>query len=251
MITLITATGSRPEAWALCQKYMYRQTTKEFVDWYVVYDSEAKPLLLPHPDNFKVRLIQGQKLWRPGINTQRPNLDTAIQALRQELKSAIVPLSAIPVFVIEDDDWYAATYLETMLFFLQKFPFVGQANSRYYNVAERSHRQWLNYQHASLCETAFHANQLDVFERGVNSGDLFMDCSLWRIVKTEKIPHLLFDHLGLVCGIKGLPGRQGIGAGHTPDPTFTRDPGYRQLFDWVGNADADNYVELVRRSFKK
>jgi hypothetical protein len=44
-----------------------------------------------------------------------------------------------------------------------------------------------------------------------------------------------------VVGIKGLPGRKGLGLGHRPDHRFTPDPDFAKLREWIG-ADAEHYT---------
>lgn len=238
LVTLITCTGFRPEAWALCQHYMVAQTYKGPIQWIVVDDCPDNPSLssdeILKSKNIKQEFYFGPKVWRDGINTQRPNMDEAVKHVKGDF-----------VFTIEDDDCYLPHYLDTMLFFLSRFDIVGQANSRYYNVKERMYKEWGNYIHTSLCETAFKAKKLDLLDRAINSGQLFFDMMLWQIVLNEKHSHLLFRHIGLICGIKGLPGKRGIGGGHFPDQTFTRDPFYEKLKEWVGPEYAKPYMQMV------
>lgn len=150
------------------------------------------------------------------------------------------------VFVIEDDDCYLPNYIETMLFFLQKFDIVGQGNSRYYNLKVRSWKEWRNHDHTSLCETAIKRCKLELLDRAVNVGQTFFDMALWEIINNEKIhSNLLFNHLGLVCGMKGLPGKIGIGGGHHQlDASWTKDPFFEKLKSWVGFEYAKVYMGI-------
>lgn len=238
LVTLITPTGARPEAFSLCKYYMKRQVYKGPIQWIVIDDSRS---LLEGKsteklsDNITIETYPANKPWRPGINTQRPNMDQALQYIRGEY-----------IFTIEDDDWYHPEYVETMMYFLKKYKAVGQANSRYYAIKDRMWREWRNFDHCSLCETAIHADILPRFEEAINSGELFIDCALWRILKDYGVERLSFNHLGLACGIKQLPGRQGIGHGHTPaGQGFDSDPGFSMLKKWVGETDAKTYMEMA------
>ena len=238
MITLITPTGGRQEVFSICQHYMARQTFKGEMQWIIVNDVEEPVQFsdeLLQQKHIKPELYVGPKLWRQGINTQRYNMDEAIKHVKGDV-----------VFVIEDDDWYAPNYIEMQLFFLSRFDIVGQANSHYYNMGERKYKEWKNYTHTSLCETALRASKLDLLDRAVNSGQLFFDVALWQIVINEKHKYLLYDHIGLVHGLKGLPGKQGIGGGHFPDGSFTRDPNVQVLKEWVGLEDLQLYLNLIR-----
>jgi len=243
LVTLITCTGWRPAAWALCQKFIARQTFKGPIQWVVVYD---EPGIEPQssPDILKCKNIKQEfhpsvKDWRPGINTQHFNMDEALKHVKGDY-----------IFVVEDDDWYAPNYLETFMYLLQRFDIVGQADSKYYNIKERSWRKWGNNKHTSLCETGLKRSKLDLLDRAVNSGDLFFDMQLWNIVHGEKHSNLIFQHIGLVVGMKGLPGRVGIGGGHHQTDGFTRDPRFDVLKEWIGLEDTQEYVKIAQANFK-
>lgn len=239
LVTLITPTGGRPDAWILCQKYIAAQTYKGPIQWIIVNDCPDMPLPqsgdIEKAKYIKQEIYIADKLWREGINTQRTNMDQALKYVKGDF-----------VFTIEDDDCYMPNYIETMLFFLQRFDVVGQANSRYYNIKDRAWKEWRNYTHTSLCETALRRDKLDLLDRAINSGQLFFDVILWQIIINERHSHLLFDHIGLICGMKGLPGKRGIGGGHFPDKTFTRDPFFEKLKAWVGPEYAKCYIDLVQ-----
>lgn len=64
---------------------------------------------------------------------------------------------------------------------------------------------------------------------------------LWR---TFQGPRSLLDSANVV-GIKGLPGRPGIGVGHRPD-FGDPDPDGRILAEWLGPALADAYAGYRR-----
>lgn len=241
LITLITPTGGRPEAWQLCQKYILNQTTVKSgtpIQWIVVNDCPDVPLPMltetKLAKNIEMQIIIPQKLWRDGINTQRTNMDESLKFVKGDF-----------VFVIEDDDCYLPNYIDTMLWLLQKWDFVGQGNSRYYNIQSRSYKEWRNYKHTSLCETAFKKSKLDCLDRAINSGQLFFDVQLWEIIKNERHSYLLFEHIGLICGMKGLPGKKGIGGGHVSnDPSFTPDPGFDKLREWIGVEYSKEYASM-------
>lgn len=231
LITVITATGARPEAFARCEYYMKRQTVKLPLQWLVVDDHYDKE---PTRCTMDCQIyIKGPKLWRPGINTQRPNLDAAIPYIKGDY-----------VFVWEDDDWYAPDYFEHMLRLLKHYKAVGEGNSSYYNIAARKWKQWKNLDHCSLCQTGFRAELIPRFEEAVNSGELFMDMALWRVFYCHHLKPFIFLNQNLVVGIKGMPGRHGIGAGHDPDHTFISDPGFKKLDELIGLADSGYYKDI-------
>jgi hypothetical protein len=72
---------------------------------------------------------------------------------------------------------------------------------------------------------------LDTFEEALHSGEKFFDITLWELARKKNT--LLFTNQNVSIGIKGLPGRAGIGYGHEPKG-FITDTGGRQLKKWVG-----------------
>jgi len=122
------------------------------------------------------------------------------------------------VAVIEDDDWYAPDWLEWCCDQLSSHALVGEGRSIYYNV--RSSR-WMNCQnteHASLCATAFRRELIpEILEILAEQPDdkPFVDIAIWKRFGAEGL--VLPDKQDLfrrVVGMKGLPGRPGIGIGH-------------------------------------
>ena len=229
-VTLITPTGERPEAFELCEKYIKRQTYRGEMQWIVVDDGST-----PTKCTMGQTYIRGPKLWRPGINTQRPNMDEALNHVEGDF-----------IFIIEDDDWYAPTYIEKYMQLLQLFPVVGEGNAKYINILERSWREWSNYKHASLCQTALRRELLPRLEEAINSGELFIDCVLWRILFAHKLRPFIFFNQDYCVGIKGLPGRRGIGSGHFPrEAGFKSDPGFSELKMLIGEEDTKAYMKIA------
>lgn len=228
-LTLITPTGGRPEAFALCEKYMARQT---FIDWKWIVVDDCKP---ETECTMGQAVIRPNKLWLPGGgSTQNQNLLLALDQVNTEF-----------VAVIEDDDWYSPKYLETLCGNLEKVSVVGELPSRYYNVKHRMFRIMPPGGHASLCQTGFRAELLERFKVvcQLNSNT---DVLLWHQVRSMGIHSNLYFG-DQVVGIKGLPGRPGAGIGHYPKqrPThWIQDPGLKTLTEWIGDD-----VELYRRYY--
>lgn len=243
LVTLITATGHRPEAFKLCAEYMQRQTYQGDVQWIVVSDSpftedecvpdDISSLHLIDRPRTKLHPCTGPQPWRPGINTQRPNLNKAIENVRGDY-----------VLVIEDDDYYKPNYVEVMVSMLKHSPLVGETKARYYNLKHRCYKEYPNSEHASLCQTGFHKSLLPLFEEAVNSGELYIDIYLWKQALDKHVDHLLFSGLGLSVGMKGLPGRPGIGIGHRP-VGYASDDQLNVLRRWIGK-DEEKYLRFLK-----
>lgn len=230
LLTLITPTGGRPEAFALCEKYMKRQTYKGKIQWIVIDDMPEKPTKITMGQDYGV----GPMLWREGINTQRPNMDIAFKRIKGDA-----------VLIIEDDDWYHPRYIELMVSFLEKWPVVGECNSKYYNIQSRSHREMLNYRHVSLCQTGIRREAYPLLEQAIHSGELYFDIAFWAKVRTTFTPNFKFLDLNLCIGMKGLPGKGGIGVGHVAKD-FLGDPNFAQLKKWIGE-DTQDYIALSQK----
>src|SRR6185369_16758975 len=100
MITAITPTADRPEAFALCERWMARQTIKP--DQWIVADGGQVP----------VRCTMGQT----HIHDPRP---AGAANLAHNLLNAISAVKGEVVAIVEDDDWYSPKHLETMVRLLE------------------------------------------------------------------------------------------------------------------------------------
>lgn len=231
LITLITTTGWRPKAFELCEKYIARQTYKGPVQWIVVSDDNPEK---PTKMNMGQEYYQSPKIWRPGINTQRLSLDLAITKIKGDY-----------IFIIEDDDWVGPTYIETYLDILRHAPLIGECDTTYYSLRVRGYKNMENFKHASLCQTAFKKEYLPWFDRAVNAGTLFVDIELWGTARNKGHKYILFNGPKLAYGMKGLPGRDGIGYGHTNTHEFISDPQFVKLKQLLGE-DANAYIDMCK-----
>lgn len=225
MLTLLTATGARPEAFALCERWMAAQDYAGLVHWVIVDDGPDPQHVTTARDGWTVEVIRPTPLWEPGQNTQARNLLAGLVVIGEDAR----------VVCIEDDDHYAPDWLAHIDAQLDHAELVGEGMARYYNVALRVGRQLNNLQHASLCSTAVRGRAIDTLRRVCQLGAQFIDIALWRLHPSR---HVFGGHR--VTGIKGLPGRGGIGMGHKPEFSGTPDPDGRLLREWIGD-DAMHY----------
>ena len=232
MITLITATGGRPEAFALCESMIAKQTYKGPMQWIVVDDCVP-----PTKCTLKQEYYVGPKQWREGINTHRLNLDHIIPKIQGNY-----------IFIIEDDDYYAPTYIQTHLELLKQAHIVGESKSKYFNIKVPGWKIMPNLKHSSLAQTSFRKSLLPTFEKAVNSGHLYFDVTLWDKAHEQSIPSLLVMDLNLCIGMKGLPGREGITGSHR-SRDFTYDSKMEVLKSWIGGAYI-NYLMLREKEEK-
>jgi len=225
MLTLLTATGARPAAWALCERWMARQDYAGPVRWIIVDDGPEPQPVTFRREGWQLVLVRPSPHWAPGQNTQARNLLKGL--------AAVDPADCL--VIIEDDDWYAPDWLTTVAAELQHAELVGEHRARYYNVQQRRGRQLVNTGHASLCSTAMRGSALRDFADACRSRPKFIDLELWRRPRGR----LFGGHR--VVGIKGLPGRGGIGMGHDAGFKGEPDPTGALLRDWIGE-DSEVYL---------
>ena len=236
MLTLLTTTGARPEAFALCERYMFRQAGARPIRWIIVDDGDAAQALGPAPDRFSRIVVRPTPPWRLGVNTQGRNLKEGLAAAR----AAASPREDLRIVVIEDDDWYHETWLETITGALSSAALVGEGLARAYNVPYARYLTMNNRAHASLHSSALRGAAIDALESALATPQKFYDCAIWAACADRKI-----ITTRLTVGIKGLPGRPGIAEGH--DGISGRpDPGGRMLRSWIGEGDARNYERFFR-----
>lgn len=218
-ISVLTPTGGRPEGLALLEGFLNRQTFRDF-EWIVVDD--ADPTYQPQGPH----VCYYRPPPRPGENTQARNMAVALELACCDR-----------VAIMEDDDWYHPEYLARINAWLDDADLVGESGSRYYNVRTRTYRLNGNNKHASLCSTACKGAARERLREIVTTSPKFIDIELWR----SDLRKRLYPFEGLSIGMKGLPGRGGIGIGH--QRMKDTDPDGRVLRGWIG-ADAELYEAL-------
>jgi len=234
MIIAITCTGARPEAFALCEKYMARQTVQP--DQWLVVDDCAPA----------TKCTMGQTVIRPAPrwpefpepNTQHRNMMAAVDYIRRGRAN-----STDKIIFFEDDDWYAPDYIWEQTDRLKAFTLVGETPARYYHVKSRAFRifddEAMNNPtpHASLCATAMTATLISTLIDALECR-AWIDMYLWRKCN---YPYELFESSSVI-GIKGMPGRPGVSQCHRQeaDGRWSGDPDLSRLRQWIGD-DADAY----------
>ena len=224
MLTILTATGARPEAWSICQRLMERQTYQGPVHWIIVDDGEVQQTIDFDRKGWIISMIRPMPLWKQGDNTQARNLKEGLRHVMPEDK----------LVIIEDDDSYHPQWLERVDQWLDRHDLVGESHARYYNIRTKRARQLRNDKHASLCCTAMKGKAIEAFSKELKPSVQFIDISLWKNFEGSKALY----PTQMVTGIKGLPGRGGIGMGHKLDFQGQIDDTGSILRQWTGtNAD--------------
>ena len=227
MITLITPTGDRPLAFALCQLWIKNQILKP--DQWIVIDDGEIPLEPLVPMEYVRRSPT------PGSGS----------TLIQNLSVAVPLIKGDKVFIIEDDEYYAPDYVLRLSEYLNAREVVGICRSKYYHLPSGKFLRIGNVTHASLAQTSFRSTFLPSFISQLK-GDTYLDMRLWRVAMSGSRGFLFEDRAkSLYCGIKGLPGRAGIGAGHREGLYRAQDSAHRpQLREWVP-VDFSYYFDIL------
>lgn len=228
MLTLLTCTGARPEAFAICEKLMAAQDYAGQVIWIIVDDGEVPTPVTFEREGWEVRVVRPSPRWKQGDNTQARNMRAGLAYVDESAR----------LLVIEDDDYYAPTWLSRMDHELMFADLVGERRARYYNIKTRHYRQLQNMHHSSLCSTAMKGRAIPVLHEICKRTTKFIDLDLWKDARLRK--RLLESND--VVGIKGLPGRGGIGMGHRE--SFGNPDTVGIFAQWLG-AGAELYADQL------
>ncbi len=233
-ISLITCTGGRPEAFKLLEGWMLGQASGIVeLQWIIVDDCDPavdlRSLAGETRNIFRPMLIRPKHRWTPGgPNTLAANLGTALEAASYD-----------KILFIEDDEAYLPNYLNEMSAMLDRASLAGQSPSRYYHVGLRKWKDMGNYRHASLCQTGIRREMIPKLLDICKAGFSAIDLRLWQNAG-------MITHTNDVVGMKGLPGRPGIGIGHRPQgPGWIDDPHGYQLETWLGPKGAAKYAKFA------
>lgn len=217
----------RPEGLALLGEYLSAQNYRGHLTWIIVDDCDPQTWVPHVRKGITVQVVRPSWRWKPGTNTQAKSMAAGL---------AVVPDDAT-LFVCEDDDIYLPNYINTML--AEPAELIGERDARYYNVASNHWRVLPGKVHSSLASTVCRARALELLRNICNSGaEKMLDFNLWKTFDGSKM--LLSEHN--VVGIKGLPGRPGIGVGHRK--SFGSVDIDNRLRQWIGDY-ANNY-EIFR-----
>ena len=202
MVTAITPTGDRPLAFALCKHWMEMQTVRP--DQWIVVDDGKTPTKAP--------------AWADYIR-RAPQHNDPKHTLNINIRTAIPHIKGSKIIIIEDDEYYAPKYVETMERHLGKYEVVGISRAKYYHLPSGGYTQIGNVTHASLAQTGFRNSALqDINKLAADNNLLYLDMKLWQEIMPTGRGFIFSDDLDgglLYVGMKGLPGRPGIGAGHS------------------------------------
>jgi hypothetical protein len=185
---------------SLLGEYLNNQTYQGAIQWIIVDDCDPQTRIPAVRSGIDVAVIRPAWRWKAGMNTQAKCLSLALENVSSETK----------LLVLEDDDAYLPDYIQTMMDALEEADLVGERVSRYYNVRTKRYKDMPSVSHSSLACTAMTGPAIGLFQEICRRGSRHIDMDLWKSFRGRK---KLIDAENVV-GIKGLPGRSGIGVGH-------------------------------------
>jgi hypothetical protein len=221
--TAITLTGDRLWSFDLCRKYVTRQSLVPR-KWIVVDDGKVALNWKQVEDAAYIRRQPQTEI------SFIENLCLALEAIETE-----------NVLIFEDDDWYGSNHALEILRYLIKDDLVGVHPPIYYNPAVRAFYDFVGkLQHASFAATGFNQSCLPLLKTICAAGSsYFVDINLWHQYPGRK--RLIRPNPLSIIGVKGVPGRGGIGSGHNVHPGFKFDFRGERLRKLIGD-DADPYL---------
>ena len=110
-------------------------------------------------------------------------------------------------FVIENDDHYPFRYFERFLPHLEKYDFIGEDKTTYYNLSNQTYRTFDHQYRSSLFTTAFRVSALNLFEWPADETP-FLDLDLWKYARHKRRKFIETGAIGIKHGL-GLCGGKG------------------------------------------
>lgn len=225
-LTLVTPTGDRQEAFALCEQWIQNQRYTGEFEWLVV-DDGVEP----------TQCTMGQTVMR----RQPANGHT----LCAQLRDALPTIKSDLVLIIEDDEYYGPDYISTMVGQLEHADLVGERASKYYFPMERKWMQYPTWHHVALCRMGWRKSVLPTAIKAVTGTDhRSVDLRVWNAWTGSR--RVWVDNVGnmrLGVGIKGMPGRK-CGVNKAPLGCHS-DPTGEKLRQMVGD-DAGTYLAMYQ-----
>ena len=228
-ISIITPTGGRELAFALCEEWIKRQTLQPD-EWIVVDDYEK-----PTECTMGQKVIRRQPFWKSGQMTLQKNLLEALKVVTGDI-----------ILIIEDDDWYSSNYIENMV---KKFEtlsegkpigqsclMIGEGLTRYYQLKNHTYQHYNNTAHVSLFQTGFTKDLIPQINNLLKKHQyqIYFDVFLWGNIDCNKFIFLTDSPWSI--GIKGLVSKR-----------FTKTFGH---FQELSHSD-DKYCNYLQKIMSK
>lgn len=202
MIYLLTPTGGRQDCIDLLSSYLREQSCCEDITWLVI-DDVCPATVLPGNMPFRVVRLRPPWRWKKGENTQARSLNWGL---------GLIENPNAKVLIIEDDEVYLPGHVSNIVEHLDNYDLAGEKTAKYYNVKSGRYKEMNGGRHCALASCGLKGPAISALRKLCVPGSKFIDSRLW---KSYEGPKIRLDTSN-VFGIKGMPGRPGIGVGHRP-----------------------------------
>ena len=247
-IALLTATGDREVAFELCIKWMSEQDYQGDIHWIIVDDGFTKAT-----ENVLDRTVF-DKRFRVSILKRAQGSDEAgPRSMAQNILVGCSEIKEEKILIIEDDDYYHPFYIRDMVNRLTEHELTGTIWQNYYYLPDMTYRTYKN-RGSALCSTGFRRNLIFLLQasahRSFKKNLKGLDAYFWERAIESGYEYEIFDNTKkhLMIGMKGLPGRRGIGIGHhkRQHSKWMSDPAGEVLHLWVGDTAAELYIKIKK-----
>lgn len=111
-------------------------------------------------------------------------------------------------FIIENDDFYPADYLNAFSPHLKDYDFIGSDRTIYYNIRNRTWEETHHPNHSSLFCTAFRVSAMSGF-KWHQAHPVFLDLDIWKYAKRFRRKFIDTGAIGIKGHGQGLCGGKG------------------------------------------
>jgi hypothetical protein len=191
---VLTPTGGRDVSLHRLDMFMKAQTFQDFT-WVVLDDCAERSR---KPNRCDIHICP-EWIWQ-GQNTQAQSMIRLLQEVPE----------GETVVICEDDDFYSVDHLEMMNYYLIDNDCVGQRDFVYFNTQNNTFREFNHENHSTMCATGFKSHLIEHMIDICTRYKANLDVYFWRMGDFKK--YLMAEQT--CVGIKGQPGRAGIGIGH-------------------------------------
>lgn len=232
---VVTCTGGRPELFALCKRWVERQTRKPD-HWFVV--SDFGDVITGLPDYASFHAVPPMPEHYKGPRNHEP-----AWALTYALNLVPEGWASIPM---EDDDWYAPHHCEILMQHLERGSLVSYGDEVYYFHLPAQRWSYRPGENPTEGCVGIHPEGKARYLSAML--DSLQGKERWDPKDGIYKGFTKVDIKGVGFG---LPGRSGTTSRHDPNHKKARimrpDPGNRKFRELVGK-DADAYLSLVRHA---
>jgi hypothetical protein len=207
---------------------MKHQTVKPD-QWIVVDDGK-----IPLTPTYAMQYVRREPRPEDPNNTMVLNMRTALPLITGD-----------KVLIIEDDEYYAPGYVAALSSQLDQHEVAGIGMSRYYHLPSGGNFIIGNMHHASLAQTGFRKSFIPRVRKILDMDKSYVDFYIWDQARQMNTGGIFTDAANpLYVGMKGLPGRAGIGRGHDPRIYRFQDPDRKVIRQWAPR-DYQVYLDVI------